>query len=783
LVVVADHVAHAFPWSECYFADDMADSIPADAIEPLPTGPREFDGRPALLRLARPGPGGPLGLPVNTAAPGSPVFVLFYRGPDPSMGMGRLLGVDGDWLRYDANTIPGSSGGPVFDIGWNLIGMHVKAAGLQERKRSHNEGLTLAAVLDRLRASSAWPEVAAFHKLADVAAAMASLDRLAATQPAAAQPPDDPHLKAAVLWRFAPGQFDPDTRDWLKPRVANPASDYWVLLPEERAKLLRAAGSLDALRRARGQAAPTPSPGQRAVDCLLAGPPYPLAEVPFDDLPYWLQAVRWFGGVLPDVPTPVAVNRELGRRGVTDRLTRLVGPTFRGRADELARLRAWDQGTAPGPLVVFGIGGVGKSALVARFADEVLRQGRVVLWLDFDRADLAPDDAVSVLAHLTEQAGVQLEGFVPPAVSKDIGAAAKLGAELARLTPGKPPLLVLDGFEIAQHVRQHTELWPVLDAVLAAAPAVRTPVVGRAPVPALALAGRPAERMEIKGIDRADAAAWLRDGGIPDGPVQDRLLDVSDRVPLALKLAVKLKADGGRLEDLPADLPRALIHGYLYQRVLDRVIDPGLRDLARGALVLRRVTPDLLEAVLGDLLPPDLPSAAAFERLTAELALIETDPLATGPVLRARPEVRTPSLKLLEIEDEAWVQRIDRKAANWYAGRDPEDLVVAAERVYHLLRLGEYESADLAWRDGCDQRLLFAEADLPAATAGRNWLRKRIEGAGASRSRLTDWEDEAAHRIRDALRRKLDRLVKEILSERKGRSPTSPLRVYDAYLL
>ena len=45
---------------------------------------------------------------------------------------------------------------------------------------------------------------------------------------------------------------------------------------------------------------------------------------------------------------------------------------------------------------------------------------------------------------------------------------------------------------------------------------------------------------------------------------------------------------------IPEDLPRALIDGYLYQRILDRVVDHRLRPLAKDALVLRRLSVPLI---------------------------------------------------------------------------------------------------------------------------------------------------------------------------------------------
>ena len=92
------------------------------------------------------------------------------------------------------------------------------------------------------------------------------------------------------------------------------------------------------------------------------------------------------------------------------RLLGIAGPDFRGRAEELGRLREWYKDQRAGPMVISGIGGVGKSALIARFATS-LPANTLLLWLDFDRADLAPDDAVSVLGLLADQVTVQVEGF------------------------------------------------------------------------------------------------------------------------------------------------------------------------------------------------------------------------------------------------------------------------------------------------------------------------------------------------------------------------------------
>ena len=80
---------------------------------------------------------------------------------------------------------------------------------------------------------------------------------------------------------------------------------------------------------------------------------------------------------------------------------------------------------------------------MARFASE-LPANTLLLTLDFDRADLAPDDADSIIEAIREQAELQLDGFKAP---EDSGTgweemARALGKSIAESLKSKPaPLL------------------------------------------------------------------------------------------------------------------------------------------------------------------------------------------------------------------------------------------------------------------------------------------------------------------------------------------------------
>jgi hypothetical protein len=752
------------------------------------------DALPALIRLEAPFQGRAQTLSIVSPSPNEPLLLLHYpmSVPDLQLSQGHLVTFDLADLTHDAESASGSGGAPVLSAATGHV------LGIHWGRRDYGFGVPLAAVLETLRPSAVWREIADFHRLADVGPTILASSPVpppSASPPAwtiaPSGPPDHVLLQAAMSWTFDPEALTSDDRERLQMLVGDPDEPRWSLPTDERQRLIASAGSLGALRAAHVPATDH-SPAERTVDRIIAGPPFDLAEVPDEDLPYWLQAVPWFASVVPGLPLAAQVHRELQARRVRGRLRAVATPKLWGREAELDLLQRWYHDADPAPMLLTGIGGMGKSALVARFALDLPNES-VILWLDFDRPDLAPDNAVSVLSALAEQLAVQHDGPATPpvdeanwpAVAKDLGTA--LGATTA--------LLVLDGFEVAQHAQRHDELWEVLDLVLASAQGTRVLVSGRAPVPGLRLGGRMAKTMPLTGLPTVSARDWLLAGGIDTPDVLDSVMGVADGIPLLLKLAIRLAEAGGDVADVPRSLPRELVSGFLYQRILDRVIDRRLRYLGHDALVLRRITRDVLVAVLSDRIPSDLDPDEAISQLMREFALVETLDAseASAVALRLRPEVRAATLRLLEVEDSERVRLIDRRAADWYSGPgsaadgEPEArIAAAAEAVYHHIRLGDIDSASAVWVEGCAPLLAGADEDVPERfTAARDWLRSRVADGGGAESRadeLRAWEASALVRIRNALARGLDRSVRSILSERPDRSPNSPLLVYDAWM-
>lgn len=690
-----------------------------------------------------------------------------------SIAFGNVLSITDLVLGYNADTAQGSSGAPVLDDDFQLIAMHLASS----PDKHLNEGITRAALVDALRESSYWDRIREAHRIADVVAASAAVSDAVASEAPPEEPADAPLLRAALRAKIDPNSDDADA---LRPHVADPDAPVWALPSSTRTEILSAAGSLEALR----PYAPDPAtaanePLQRVILRVLDGPPYDLAQLTEEELPYWIQASNWFANVAPDLPEPAQVTHELEQRRVRSSLERIASKDFTGRDKELTDLQQWWD-AAKQPLSLSGIGGIGKSALVARFAS-TLPRNTLLLWLDFDRPDLAPDDAPSILAALAQQASVQLDGFSMSDLDFENASdsAAKLGQRIEEKIES-PALLVLDSFEAAQYSARYEELWTVLEAIATTMPSLRLIVTGRAPVPGLALRGASAQTIDLKGLEPDDAREWLRARGIDDDAILDQLLQILGGVPLNLHLALRVFQRDGSMPELPKNMPPEMVAGFLYDRILDRV-QPGLKPLAKAVLVVRRITADMLLPVFGDAVQTLTAETAEglFADLAREMALIEGT-----TVLKLRSEVRRPSLKLLEDIEPDFVRALDAKAEAWFADPSREatsNAEIAAELVYHRLRLGNLSGAAQAWRDGSRRFLLDAGDELPPPSL--EWLHARLgntEGGDSEESQAAAAAN-VASRVRNARGRRKKGAINSILSNARSQPYASELVFHEAY--
>ncbi|MET9375568.1 trypsin-like peptidase domain-containing protein [Streptomyces sp. NPDC002992] len=429
-------------------------------------------------------------------------------------------------------------------------------------------------------------------------------------------------------------------------------SQAWTLKPEVRERTLSGLDGPEAARRALeaniGLVPDGPCPERTALSLLTGSPPRAHEPQDVEALADTLQAVLWLRRVpgttgLPDVDD---VQHRLERARLLQPLRRLVQGTFHGRQRELDALRAYialPAEPAEPPVILHGVGGVGKSTLLATFLLDSLNEsptGFPFAYADFERPTLSIHEPSTLVAEVARQLGIQYPrhraafdaladeceetaasqrgernqldelfqlsatratlgrdysaGFHSRASAREqelAGQVAELAAEAVRGPPGgtAPPLvIVVDSFEEAQYRGSPAigRMWAIWTALRAAYPRLRFIVSGRAPVdhPARVLALR---TIELGELDREAAVDLLMSCGVQDEAVAQDLADRVGGHPLSLKLAARtaviLGARSESLGDLLSSLPsrRRWFHHQVDQMLIQGTLyDRILKHIA-----------------------------------------------------------------------------------------------------------------------------------------------------------------------------------------------------------
>ena len=485
-------------------------------------------------------------------------------------------------------------------------------------------------------------------------------------------------------------------------------------------------------------------PLQAQFEKYLLGDPPPLDGQSLAQLDDTRQVAAWLEGVVDGVPSEELVQRRAAYLRLIEPFETIAGDNvFRGRKKELDDLRTyvgvrppesvlrrvskalfrWAEPDKQPAVSIYGPGGVGKSALVARFMLEHTRLSedeRVPFaYLDFNRTALDVGDPFGLAREMVSQLAIQfpvggrfepLVRFVDtkasaaPASPYGIGAAESVLADLlgimgAALGP-RPYVVVLDTFENVQYrgeVRAYP-LWDMLIALQERYKFLRVVVSGRAPVDSLRLAGKSPFHIELAALDDDAAKAFLATQGVTDPVVQARLVRTFGGIPLSLKLVAALASKEPTAEGDLLTAPDGqsiltmsdeLIQGQLFGRILNRIANEQVRRVASPGLVLRRVNPELILEVLNGPCQLGLTSIEeaqqVFDELKRETSLVSLD--VDGDLVH-RQDLRQVMLKLLVASAPGQVAEIRRTAIDWY--RRQPGRRGKAEELYHRLHLGEW---------------------------------------------------------------------------------------------
>ena len=524
----------------------------------------------------------------------------------------------------------------------------------------------------------------------------------------------------------------------LVPMADGPAA--WTLDDAVRTRLFASADRAD-LVRARAAVKEVPdSPVQQALDRSLdAGwSTWDVAELDDEATAALSVVARWWSGSRYDVPNPEDLADHLRRRLLFADARSMASDHFVGREDVLDELRQRFSDTQGKAVVLWGVGGVGKSALVARLVVEAVDEGLdeltpdLVALLDFDDPAINPMYPAELVAAITEQLDVQLaagSGEFSNVRSKVVSESAYsgyrsassgrtvtgpdtywadlLGQAVDGMVVGSRLLVVMDTVEQAQR-RGPSAMYALADVVgeLCRRSHVLVLLSGRARVPELADI---TTTMELLGLAEPDAVTLMVDlaegavdrdhaqtlvrrfgtrhmetgAGVPTG---DEPILIS---PLTVRLLAALLAKtGAGAEDPLFGLQAAneQLDAELYLRILGHIEDPLVRAVAHPGLVLRRITPEIIRDVLaksGGVELGKVDERDLFNRLAAEPMLVDRP---EPDVLEHRQDVRAVMLPQILRDTTVDAKSVQLAAVDYYTRR--RDPVSRAEEIYHRLLLG-----------------------------------------------------------------------------------------------
>ena len=550
----------------------------------------------------------------------------------------------------------------------------------------------------------------------------------------------------------------------LVPMADGPAA--WTLDDAVRTRLFASADRAD-LVRARAAVKEVPdSAVQQALDRSLdAGwSTWDVAELDDEATAALSVVARWWSGSRYDVPNPEDLADHLRRRLLFADARSMASDHFVGREDVLDELRQRFSDTQGKAVVLWGVGGVGKSALVARLVVEAVDEGLdelnpdLVALLDFDDPAINPMYPAELVAAITEQLDVQLaagsvefsnmrskvvsesaySGFRSASSGRTVTGpdtywADLLGQAVDGMVVGSRLLVVMDTVEQAQR-RGPSAMYALADVVgeLCRRSHVLVLLSGRARVPELAAITTTTELLGLAepdavtlmvdlaegAVDRDHAQTLVRrfgtrhkatGAGVPTG---DEPILIS---PLTVRLLAALLAKtGAGAEDPLFGLQAAneQLDAELYLRILGHIEDPLVRAVAHPGLVLRRITPEIIRDVLaksGGVELGEVDERDLFNRLAAEPMLVDRP---EPDVLEHRQDVRAVMLPQILRDTTVDAKSVQLAAVDYYTRR--RDPVSRAEEIYHRLLLGQgRDKLDPIWDPRAAERLVAAVDELP----------------------------------------------------------------------
>ncbi len=400
------------------------------------------------------------------------------------------------------------------------------------------------------------------------------------------------------------------------------------------------------------------------------------------------------------------------------------------------------------PLMITGLGGIGKTTLLAEFIlrhlhfaseDDESKSHHTRLpfvYLDFDKVQVSVREPLTLLTESVRQLSIQFHGkrygsdwealyedlkgeslFGRQDMSPNSSSNSSHGMQpyMERLWLQKfgdlwtriyderktPLLVVLDSFEEVQR-RLGTsliDLFGFLNDWRAVAPKLRIVISGRWPIKEITpFFHQPMEVLLLGNFDEAAALGYLKTCGLENPDLRMRVFDRFKGNPLTLRLAAavvirsKDQIDATksiRIYDwLFRRIEEEQVQQQLFRRNISHISDPVAQKVAMPGLIVRRLTAEIIQRVLAG--PCGLKDVTA-ERSVEILQILEREPniieIDLSGVAQYRQDLRKQMIPLITVAEPEKVRQIHDLAVKFYAGRP--DAADRAEWIYHRLARGD----------------------------------------------------------------------------------------------
>lgn len=475
---------------------------------------------------------------------------------------------------------------------------------------------------------------------------------------------------------------------------------------------------------------------QKVYTSYLSGNPLPLSKLSLDELAAAHSVCRWASGTIVSVPPEEELMTLLRQKEFLqpfEKITRhfkgrvadleFMENHFKGTESTLTRIRKF-LGSAPAiqeiqPLLITGIGGVGKSTLVAKFVlnNQTTANGQriPIVYLDFDRPGLSVTEPLLLVRYALDQLASQFPVSKPifDSIAREIDLKFESPGQETRSTDHElildkyllefnrskynslPIFLVLDSFEEIQYRANRTQLNNFLHFIKTLSNSIKGlfPIfVGRSELENLSLKFT---THSLPDFDKESAIAYLASKNVNNTELGSFVYDHFGGNPLKLQLIADqfFKSEVNNLEDFHSiygsdqlKLEEEFSLQYLVQRNLDHTHDPRVRKIAIPGLLIRTINPSVIREVLAEIcdLGPISEAEAndIYEQLSRESFLIT----ATNNGISFRMDLRIELHRLIISKEPEKSAKLHEMAIRYYKDKNsPQD---KAEYLYHLLQSG-----------------------------------------------------------------------------------------------